>query len=63
MCCQCVANVRDAKMPQPNRSLASYAEGREKGYSKLKRGFWGDVVQSPYWAVCVFTANVLLMCC
>jgi len=43
--------VRDAKMPQPNRSLASYAEGREKGYSKLKRGYWGDVVQSPYWAL------------
>eukprot|EP00960_Hanusia_phi_P068550 766873-Hanusia_phi.AAC.5 len=46
--------------------MASYAEGKEKGYrwaeagrssaltrarSKLKRGFWGDIVQSPYWSI------------
>lgn len=43
--------IRDAKQPQPNRSLASYAEGKEKGCSKLKRGFWGDIVQSPYWSL------------
>lgn len=43
--------IRDAKLPQPNRSLASYAEGKEKGRSKLKRGFWGDIVQSPYWSL------------
>jgi dynein assembly factor 3 len=36
---------------QPNRTLASYVEGREKGRSKLVRGFWGDTVVSPYHAV------------
>mmetsp|Transcript_3334 Transcript_3334/g.11511 ORF Transcript_3334/g.11511 Transcript_3334/m.11511 type:complete len:105 (-) Transcript_3334:1436-1750(-) len=43
--------IRDSKYPQPNRTMASYAEGKEKGHSKLKRGYWGDIVQSPYWSI------------
>lgn len=35
----------------PNRSLASYAEGRERGRTTLRRGFWADVVNSPYHAM------------
>ena len=46
--------IRDAKVPEPNRSLASYAEGKERGSSKLKRGYWGDIVQSPYWSLGVW---------
>ena len=36
----------------PNRSLASYIDGlsKQKGTSVLVRGFWGDLVNSPYWA-------------
>lgn len=43
--------VRDAAYNTPNRSLASAAAGRQKGASVLKRGFWGDVVNTPYGAV------------
>jgi len=35
----------------PNRTMASYAEGRERGSSVMRRGFWGDVVVGPYHAV------------
>jgi hypothetical protein len=39
----------------PNRTLAAYAEGKRvvrgrTGGSVLKRGFWGDCVNSPYIA-------------
>ena len=50
----CAFEIRDSKYPQPNRTLASYAEGREKGYAKLKRGYWGDIQQSPYWSFGVY---------
>ncbi|KAA0155403.1 hypothetical protein FNF29_01778 [Cafeteria roenbergensis] len=40
----------DETYTQPNRTMASYALGRERGLSKLVRGYWGDVVASPYWA-------------
>jgi hypothetical protein len=43
--------VRDAAYCAPNRSLASAAAGRQRGASVLKRGFWGDVVNTPYAAV------------
>ncbi|KAJ1628509.1 hypothetical protein T492DRAFT_1017924 [Pavlovales sp. CCMP2436] len=43
--------VRDAAYNTPNRSLASAAAGRQRGASVLKRGFWGDVANSPYSAV------------
>lgn len=35
----------------PNRSLASYAEARERGRSTLRRGFWTDIINSPYHAL------------
>ena len=41
----------DATYCSANRSLLSYAEGKEKGLSKLRRGFWGDVAVSPYHAL------------
>ncbi len=34
-----------------NRSMASYAEGKEGGVSRSRRGFWSDIVMSPYFAV------------
>lgn len=43
--------VRDAAYDSPNRTLASAAAGRQKGASVLKRGFWGDVVNTPYGAL------------
>jgi len=33
-----------------NKTMVTYAEGRERGESKLKLGFWGDVVVGPYFA-------------
>merc|ERR1740130_282256 len=42
---------RDVMYTAPNRSLSSMAAGRIKGNSKLKRGFWGDVANSPYVSV------------
>lgn len=43
--------IRESRYPEPNRTMASYAEGKEKGFAKMRRGFWGDIVQSPYWAL------------
>jgi dynein assembly factor 3 len=40
--------VRDAAYDTPNRTLASSAAGRQHGSSVLKRGFWGDIANSPY---------------
>ena len=31
-----------------NRTMASYAEGKERGLSHLRRGFWCDIVTSPF---------------
>ena len=38
---------------EPNRSLASYAPGRRKEdkTSCMVRGYWGDIVVSPYVAI------------
>lgn len=41
----------DQTYDKPNRSLASYVEGRERGRSTMRRGFWGDTVVSPFHAV------------
>ncbi|CAD7949753.1 unnamed protein product [Amoebophrya sp. A120] len=43
----------------PNRSLASYIDGksREKGTSVLVRGFWADIINSPYFTFGVDTHN------
>jgi len=39
---------RDVKYTEPNRSLCSMTEGKQKGVSVRKRGYWGDIVHSPY---------------
>jgi dynein assembly factor 3 len=41
---------RDVQYSEPNRTLCGTTEGREKGRSVLRRGFWGDIVHSPYFA-------------
>ena len=42
----------DQAYVRPNRTMASFAEGKERGRgSTLRRGFWTDVVVSPYHAV------------
>eukprot|EP00967_Tisochrysis_lutea_P148452 scaffold283696_cov28-Tisochrysis_lutea.AAC.1 len=42
--------VRNASYVAPNRSLSSMAFGRELGMSKMRRGYWGDVANSPFVA-------------
>jgi dynein assembly factor 3 len=52
--------VREATYPAPNRTLVGYAAGRTKefkdrngednGRSVASRGFWGDILNSPYHA-------------
>lgn len=36
----------------PNRTLSSYIPGKKKktGTSIMVRGFWGDIINSPYFA-------------
>jgi hypothetical protein len=41
----------DSTYDAPNRSLASYVDGRERGLSTQRRGYWGDTVVSPFHAV------------
>lgn len=43
--------LRDSAYVAPNRSLVSMCAGRERGRSVMKRGFWGDVANSPFAAV------------
>lgn len=42
--------ARLADATQPNRTLGSFVEGKDKKSrdSILVRGYWGDVIQSPY---------------
>lgn len=44
--------TRLASYSNPNRSLASYTEGvdSKKGTTVQVRGFWGDIINSPYHA-------------
>jgi len=44
--------TRLASYSNPNRSLASYTEGvdNKKGTTVQVRGFWGDIINSPYHA-------------
>ena len=45
----------------PNRTLSSWVEGRERGRgSVLKRGFWGDIVNSPYISFGVMSTDLSL---
>ena len=36
----------------PNRTMSSFIPGKKKrsGDSILVRGFWGDIINSPYWS-------------
>ena len=43
--------VRDSDYKAPNRTMASFALGRQKGLTVEKRGFWGDVANGPWAAV------------
>jgi dynein assembly factor 3 len=43
-----LVNLPDATVP--NRTLAASDERRERGRSVLRRGFWGDIMNSPYVA-------------
>lgn len=44
---------RFSKYCEPNRTLSSYAPGRKKEdkTSCLVRGYWGDIVMSPYISI------------
>lgn len=48
---------RLGKYDQPNRTLASYLDGtdRQKGHKIEVRGFWGDIINSPYFCFGVNT--------
>jgi len=45
---------------RPNRTLAAYIDGSKKkdGSACLVRGYWGDIVNSPYWSFGTRTVNV-----
>lgn len=49
--------TRLASYSSPNRTLASYTEGvdRAKGTTVQVRGFWADIINSPYHAFCTTT--------
>lgn len=49
--------TRLASYATPNRTLASYNEAmdRTKGTTVMVRGFWGDIINSPYHAFCTRT--------
>jgi len=49
--------TRLASYSVPNRTLASYTEGvdRTKGTTVLVRGFWADIINSPYHGFCTTT--------
>lgn len=52
--------TRLASYNMPNHTLASYtaAMDRSKGTSVQVRGFWGDLINSPYWAFSIMTNPV-----
>ena len=45
--------IRQSSYPQPNRTLASYTSGTEQGNLIQRRGYWGDIVASPFlsWGI------------
>lgn len=49
--------TRLASYASPNRTLASYTEAmdRSKGNTVQVRGYWGDIVNSPYHGFCTRT--------
>jgi anaerobic ribonucleoside-triphosphate reductase len=44
--------TRLAKYIRPNRTMASYLEGKQKKTHDniLVRGYWADIMMSPYWS-------------
>jgi dynein assembly factor 3, axonemal len=48
---------RFSTYPTPNRTLSSYLPGKKKGTheSCLVRGYWGDIIMSPYLAYGIST--------
>eukprot|EP00405_Crypthecodinium_cohnii_P050628 CAMPEP_0206597298 /NCGR_PEP_ID=MMETSP0325_2-20121206/44033_1 /ASSEMBLY_ACC=CAM_ASM_000347 /TAXON_ID=2866 /ORGANISM="Crypthecodinium cohnii, Strain Seligo" /LENGTH=619 /DNA_ID=CAMNT_0054108217 /DNA_START=15 /DNA_END=1874 /DNA_ORIENTATION=- len=52
--------TRLASYNTPNRTLASYTEAkdRSKGTSVQVRGFWGDIINSPFYAFSITTNPV-----
>eukprot|EP00899_Mesostigma_viride_P002116 jgi/Mesvir1/11905/Mv00248-RA.1 len=63
--------VRESAHTVPNRSLCSYVagtavhcvdvSGKERGRSVMKRGYWGDIVNSPYMTLGVVTEEASLL--
>jgi dynein assembly factor 3 len=49
--------VRDSSYSAPNRTLASMASGREGGRSVMRRGFWGDIANGPFYATGIECEN------
>eukprot|EP00002_Diphylleia_rotans_P022507 TRINITY_DN4408_c0_g1_i1.p1 TRINITY_DN4408_c0_g1~~TRINITY_DN4408_c0_g1_i1.p1 ORF type:complete len:401 (+),score=67.50 TRINITY_DN4408_c0_g1_i1:81-1283(+) len=49
--------IDDTAYPKPNRTLASETEGRLKGSSVVMRGFWCDIVNSPYLSFGISSEN------
>eukprot|EP00753_Platysulcus_tardus_P003891 PLAT12501.6.p1 GENE.PLAT12501.6~~PLAT12501.6.p1 ORF type:complete len:549 (+),score=250.84 PLAT12501.6:377-2023(+) len=45
----------DCAYSVPNLTMATYAAGKERGRSTLRRGFWGDIITGPYVAMGVAT--------
>jgi len=41
----------DQTYDSPNRSMSAYVDGREKGLSTQRRGFWCDIIVSPFFAL------------
>jgi len=52
--------TRLASYNTPNRTLASYTEAKDrtKGTTVQVRGFWGDIINSPYYAFSIETNPV-----
>jgi hypothetical protein len=41
----------DQTYDTPNRSMSAYVDGKEKGLSTQRRGFWCDIVVSPFFSL------------
>ena len=57
----------DQKYTEPNRTLMSFTEGtmksgKEKGLKKEVKGYWGDIVSSPFFSLPVPACKKVVMC-
>lgn len=41
----------DQTYDTPNRSMSAYVDGKEKGLSTQRRGFWCDIIVSPFFSL------------